>query len=113
MALHVAGIPEPELQLEVFDDDGFLLGRSDFGLSEQRTLGEFDGRIKYGRLLKPRPSSEDVVFREKRREDRFRDHGHQMARWVWADLKTPRDRRQGRTSVCPKRFGTLTAELPR
>jgi hypothetical protein len=91
VALHAAGIAKPELQLEVFDDDGLLLGRSDFGWPEHRTLGEFDGRVKYGRLLKPGQSSEEVVYREKRREDALRDHGWQVVRWVSADLKTPRE----------------------
>ena len=52
--------------------------------------GEFDGRSKYGRLLlKPGQTSEDVLFEEKQREDRLRDSGWQIVRWVWADLYAP------------------------
>ncbi len=52
-------------------------------------LGEFDGRVKYGRLLRPRQDPGDVVFAEKRREDEMRDAGWGVVRWVWADLADP------------------------
>ncbi len=38
-------------------------------------MGEFDGRIKYGRLLRPGQEAGDAVFEEKRREDAIRDEG--------------------------------------
>jgi len=57
------------------------VGRSDFGWEEQRTLGEFDGRVKYGRLLRPGETAADTVYREKRREDALRDQGWQLVRW--------------------------------
>lgn len=88
VSLQAAGLPRPALQFEVFRA-GILLGRSDFCWEEQRTLGEFDGRVKYGRLLKPGQSSEEVVYREKLREDAFRDDGWQVARWVSMDLDVP------------------------
>ena len=70
------GIPMPIPQLEVFDGLGGFVARSDFGWEEERTLGEFDGRQKYGRLLlRPGQSPEDALFKEKRREDRLRDLG--------------------------------------
>lgn len=89
VTLHVAGVPAPTLQYEVCDTFGRLVGRADFCWEEHRTLGEFDGRIKYGRLLKPGERLEDVLFREKLREDALRDLGWQVVRWIWADLKTP------------------------
>ena len=76
-----AGLPEPVLQLEVFDDRGALIGRCDFAWPAHRTLGEFDGRIKYGRLRRPGETVEDAVHREKLREDALRDHGWQVVRW--------------------------------
>jgi len=83
-------IPMPTPQLEVFDERGRLVGRSDFGWQEQRTLGEFDGKVKYGRLLlKPGQTPEDALFDEKQREDRLRDLGWQVVRWVWAELFSP------------------------
>jgi len=50
----------------------------DFYWDEQKTVGEFDGKIKYGRLLKPGQRIEDVVFAEKLREDAVRDLGLQV-----------------------------------
>ena len=83
-------IPAPEPQFRVHDHLGRLVGRADFGWEAQSTLGEFDGKVKYGRLLlKPGQSPEDVLFEEKRREDRLRDLGWQVVRWVWADLFAP------------------------
>ena len=79
-------IPAPELQYEVFDDTGALVGRCDFAWPDLRTLGEFDGKIKYGRLLRPGETIEEAVYREKRREDALRDLGWQVVRWIWKDL---------------------------
>jgi hypothetical protein len=58
----------------------------DFCWDDQRTVGEFDGKIKYGRLLKPGQPIEEVLFEEKRREDALRDLGWQIVRWLWAEL---------------------------
>ena len=85
-----AGLPLPDLQVEVHGGDGVLVGRSDFGWRAQRLLGEFDGRVKYGRLLRPGQDPGDAVFEEKRREDALRDEGWGVVRWVWAELGTPR-----------------------
>ena len=52
-------------------------------------LGEFDGRVKYGRLLRPGQEPGDAVFEEKRREDAIRDEGWGVVRWVWSDLQVP------------------------
>jgi hypothetical protein len=81
------GLPAPTPQYEVFDDDGLLVGRSDFGWEAYRTLGEFDGKVKYGRLLKPGQTAADVVYEEKRREDALRDHRWEMVRWGWSDFR--------------------------
>ncbi|MGY1615830.1 hypothetical protein ACI797_03725 [Geodermatophilus sp. SYSU D00691] len=83
------GLPLPDLQVEVRRPDGLLVGRCDFGWREARLLGEFDGRVKYGRLLRPGQSPGDAVFEEKRREDALRDEGFGMVRWVWSELDTP------------------------
>ena len=80
------GLPAPDLQVPLFDDNGQFVARGDLGWQEQRTIGEFDGKIKYGRLLKPGQTVDDVVFEEKRREDRIRDLGWQVVRWIWAEL---------------------------
>jgi hypothetical protein len=84
--MHEAGLPAPEPQLSVHDDRGRLVGRADFGWRQQKVLGEFDGRVKYGRLLKPGQRVEDVAYREKLREDALRDLGWRVVRWTWGDL---------------------------
>ena len=66
---------------------GGVVGRTDFAWEEQRVVGEFDGRIKYGRLLRPGQDPGDAVFEEKRREDAIRDEGWGVVRWVWSDLR--------------------------
>lgn len=80
------GLPIPVLQREIYDRHGTLIARVDFAWELQRTVGEFDGKVKYGALLKPGQRPEEVLFLEKQREDALRDEGWQMARWVWSDL---------------------------
>jgi predicted transcriptional regulator of viral defense system len=88
--LHRLGLPVPDLQVRVLRSDRSLIGRCDFGWEDQRTVAEFDGRLKYGRLLRPGQSPGDVVFEEKRREDELRDHRWEVARWTWDELDHPR-----------------------
>ena len=87
--LHRIGLPPSTLQLSVVDSSGRLVGRCDFGWEEQRTLGEFDGLVKYGRLLKPGQTVADVVYAEKLREDALRAERWGMVRWIWSDLAAP------------------------
>ena len=84
--LRKAGVPAPDLQVEALGESGELLGRSDFGWVGGRVLGEFDGRMKYGRLLRPGETSGDAVFREKCRKDDIRATGALVVRWTWDDL---------------------------
>jgi hypothetical protein len=87
--MHNAGLISPTLQLKVSDSNGRALGRSDFAWHGGRLLGEFDGKIKYGRLLKEGETAGEVIYREKLREDALRDNGARVVRWVWADIETP------------------------
>jgi hypothetical protein len=89
VAIRRAGLPAPVLQHPVIGR------RCDFYWPEHATVGEFDGRAKYGRLLRPGQDPGDAVFAEKRREDALRDHGLGMARWVWDELD-PFDAAAGR-----------------
>lgn len=91
VVLHHLGLPPSDLQHEVSDASGRLVGRADFAWEERRTLGEFDGRIKYGRLLRPGQTAEQAVYLEKLREDAMRDLDWQMVRWGWADLERERE----------------------
>lgn len=86
MVLHRVGLGPSTLQLEVRTPRGALVGRSDFGWEKEGVLGEFDGRVKYGRLLRPGQSPGDAVFEEKRREDALRDEGWGVVRWTWDEL---------------------------
>jgi hypothetical protein len=80
-------LPRPLLQFPIYDRHGQLIGITDFAWPEQGVYGEFDGRVKYGRLLKPGQDPGDVVFAEKRREDLIRGvTGGTMVRHTWADL---------------------------
>lgn len=79
-------IPAPVLQYEVYDGTR-LVGRTDWGWPTAPGLGEFDGKVKYGRLLKEGQEPGDVVFQEKKREDRLREATNAwMIRLVWSDL---------------------------
>lgn len=82
-------IPAPVLQLDVYDGGGRFIGRSDFGWKEAGLLGEFDGRVKYGKLLRPGEDPTDVVIREKQREDRLRRVGWDVVRFMQDDLRQP------------------------
>ena len=87
--LHEQGAPRPELQYEVYDRQGGFVARTDFGWPELRTIGEFDGRVKYGRALRTGQDLEEVLFNEKVREDALRDCGWQVVRWTSTDLRQP------------------------
>jgi hypothetical protein len=95
--MHQAGLPAPVLQHDFVDDAGRWLARLDFWWPWCGVAGEFDGMVKYGRLVPPGKTVEDVVLAEKRREQCLVDSGVRVVRWTWADLWD----------------GTLTARLRR
>lgn len=70
------GLPPPDLQVLVGDDEG-PLARVDFLWREHRTVGEADGRRKYATAAD--------LWREKQREDALRDAGYEVFRFGWAD----------------------------
>lgn len=83
-------LPAPELQFEVRDLDGTLLGTCDFAWPEYGVLGEFDGMQKYGRLLSDGETPGDAVQREKVREDALREVTNWlMVRLIWREIFTP------------------------
>jgi hypothetical protein len=91
VAMHRLGLPPPVLQLPMRSARGEPLGRADFGWPDRGAVGEFDGLVKYGRLVRPGGSAADVVVAEKRREDAARDAGLRFVRWTWDEL-APFDR---------------------
>ena len=82
------GVPRPRLQVPHDDDQG-LIGVVDFDW--QGVVGEFDGKLKY--RVPPDATPEEaaeIVWREKKREDRLRV-GSRVARWTW-EVALDRDR---------------------
>lgn len=97
------GFVKPELQVPV--TTGNRVEYADFGWEQAGALGEFDGEIKY-RLDRYRRggSVEDVVIREKNRENRMRAHRSQFARWDWQDLQHGRLESILLAAGIPRRF---------
>jgi len=58
---------------------GLFVGDADFGGPRLRTVGEFDGRIKYGLLQ----DAAEAVYKEKLREDDLRAEDLGVVRWGW------------------------------
>lgn len=77
----VLGLPTPTEQAVICDGLGQFVGRVDFLFKEQRTIVEFDGRVKY--------TEPQVLFQEKQREDALRALGYTVVRIVWDDLAQP------------------------
>ena len=87
--LRTDGLPVPDLQQEIIGPDGRVVARVDVLWKEQRTVGKFDGKVKYGRTLHPGHDVEQVLAAEKIREDLIRDCDLQVARWIWGDFYRP------------------------
>jgi hypothetical protein len=81
------GLAPDDLQHQLFSARGFV-GRSDFWWEAARTVGEFDGKVKYG-AFDPAKDPREVLWEEKKREDRIRDLNVQVVRWTWWDLEHP------------------------
>lgn len=79
--IHMIGFPPPILQLPVSWGDGFF-DYPDFAWDD--LFGEFDGLGKYLRdeFTRGRPI-EEIVLKEKEREDRLRSTGRGVSRWGW------------------------------
>jgi len=99
------GLPMPELQFKVYDENGTLVAITDFAWHQLGVLGEFDGRIKYGRLLKEGQDPGEAVFQEKTREDQVRELTRlPMVRFIWDHFRNAasmaaRVRRLARTAA--------------
>lgn len=87
LAIRAAGLPLPELQVELWDQDGFV-ARVDAWYDDAAVAVEFDGRVKYVDPYRGR-QPEDVVWEEKRREDRIRALDVRTIRVVSDDLGVP------------------------
>lgn len=84
------GLPAPKPQYPIKDRHGRIVAWVDLAWPEHGVFLEFDGKIKYGALLKPNESPTDVVVREKQREELICElTGWRCIRIVWADLYRP------------------------
>ena len=84
------GLPPPEVNYPIYDENGREVARVDLAWPELGLFLEFDGKVKYERLLQDGERPSDVVVREKRREDMIcRLTGWRCIRIVWADLYQP------------------------
>lgn len=102
--LYREGIPLPDLQVDVHEAAGKLLGRVDFLWPRHGVFLEFDGRIKYDQFRRPGESLADYVMREKKREERIcQETGWICIRIGWSDLEDPRATAQRIRSVLAKR----------
>jgi hypothetical protein len=79
-----------ESQVVITDADGFV-ARVDFVV--EGVVLEFDGEVKYGRVRDRSDEQPDdpaeVLWLEKRREDRVRRLGYPFERVIWSELDRP------------------------
>jgi hypothetical protein len=84
LALLAAGLPRPELQVELHGTHG-LVARVDAWFDEAALAVEFDGRVKYADPRDGRDPGE-VLWRERRREDAVRELGVRFVRLAQDDV---------------------------
>jgi len=80
---HQHGLPEPEIQVDIYDENGAKVARVDLLFRGHRTIVETDGKIKY---LQPWGDPGETLWREKLREDRLRDCDYEVVRVTWEQL---------------------------
>lgn len=80
------GVPPLDLQVPLVDEDGHF-GYGDFGW--EGVIGEMDGKGKYGLGDADAEAAAQVLWLEKRREDRIRGKGDEVVRWTYADHYRP------------------------
>lgn len=81
VAFRDCGLPPPELQVDVGDDDG-VIGRVDFLWREFRTIAEVDGTFKYENPM--------LARFQLRRDQRLRDTGFEVVHFGWREVtRTP------------------------
>lgn len=88
--LYELGFPRPALQRRFFDAGGRFVARTDMYFERERTVGEFDGMLKYRVPEGADPQQAGrVVGEEKKREDAIRRLGVGVARWTWDEAHRP------------------------
>ncbi|WP_233559128.1 endonuclease domain-containing protein [Micromonospora radicis] len=74
-------VPPDVLQLEVRDDDGYLLGIGDLGWRGPRVIAEADGRGPH--------SAPEAIFADRRRQNLLANAGWTILRFTWQDTLDP------------------------
>lgn len=82
------GLPEPELQVEIYDDHGNLVARPDFLWREFGLIGECDGFGKYFDGIDMAEARRRLA-REKDRDAALIALGYRVFHWRWKDLENP------------------------
>lgn len=75
------GVPPDTLQIEVRDDDGYLLGIGDLGWRAARVIAEADGREPH--------AVPQALFDDRRRQNRLVNAGWTVLRFTWSDTLRP------------------------
>ncbi len=74
-------VPPDVLQIDVRDDDGYLLGIGDLGWRAPKVIAEADGRAPHG--------TPEAVFADRRRQNRLVNAGWTVLRFTWQDTLDP------------------------
>lgn len=91
LVLGDAGWDTSALQISIYNERGRFIGRADGGYPELGIFWEFDGKTKYGKLLKPGENALDVILREKGRESDMVELNWLPIRIITPDLRRPRE----------------------
>jgi hypothetical protein len=88
---HALRLPPPELQVPFYDEAG-LIGYADFYWREIDLVGEVDGRSKYAasRQFQRGITPDELLWQEKRREDRLRRVVRSVVRLDWETISDRR-----------------------
>lgn len=78
VAFRNLGLPPPELQVEIRDADGQLIGRVDFLWRRFRTIAEVDGALKYDDRTRAQA--------QLRRDKKLRAAGYEVEHFDWREI---------------------------
>ncbi|MCW2529046.1 MAG: hypothetical protein JWM76_3906 [Pseudonocardiales bacterium] len=79
LRLGESDLPNPSLQIDLWNHHRFHLGRSDFFWEKYGVVGEADGELKY--LLGSERRNAHALIEEKQRQERMEQAGLIVVRW--------------------------------
>ena len=109
------GLPAPDLQVRIGNQDGAFIARVDFYWDDLGIVGEADGAVKYD------GTDPEPLVREKARQEDLADTGLEVFRWGWPDVRRfqtvvarfDRARRRARTRASSDRRWRVLPPLER